>query len=93
MEGSTFNKGDFDHLIRLKARQLRKESHKGITEKQIKEYLFTVKWNDLDKMPMCAIVDDIMGLGFSDLFGFLSVQVIKEAKNLKLEDFKDFISK
>jgi hypothetical protein len=42
---------------------------------------------------MCEVIDDIMTLNFSTVFDYLKVRVIKEANTLKLDDFKDLISK
>ena len=46
-----------------------------------------------DAVPMCEIIDDIMNLDFSEIFDYLSLQVVKEASRLSINDFSDFISK
>ena len=72
-----FNKRDLNFLIKL----------------QIKDYLFERKWKQRDAVPMCEIIDDIMNLDFSEIFDYLSLQVVKEASRLSINDFSDFISK
>ena len=42
---------------------------------------------------MCTLVDDIVGLEFSEVFDYLSVQVVKEASQLNIDAFQDLISK
>lgn len=88
-----FNKRDLNFLIKLKARDFRQHDIHNITEQQIKDYLFECKWKQRDSIPMCEIVDDIMNLNFSELFDYLSLQVVKEASHLSINDFSDFISK
>lgn len=36
---------------------------------------------------MCEIIDDIMNLDFSEIFDYLSLQVVKEASRLSINDF------
>ncbi len=93
MENFKFEKTDLRFLVRLKARDFRQVNKRTITEKQIREYLFNVKWKQREKMQMCEIVDDIMSLDLSDVFDYLSIQVIKEASKLSIHDFNEFISK
>ncbi|WP_294579510.1 post-transcriptional regulator [uncultured Thomasclavelia sp.] len=88
-----FNKKDLNFLIKLKARELKQHDVHNISEKQIKEYLFECKWKQRDSVPMCEIIDDIMNLNISELFDYLSLQVVKEASHLTINDFSDFISK
>lgn len=88
-----FTKFDLKFLIKLKARDFRLQNINNITERQIKEYLFNVKWKKKDVMPMCEIIDDIMSLDYSDVFEYLSVKVVKEASQLSINDFNEFISK
>ncbi|MFQ6791887.1 post-transcriptional regulator [Thomasclavelia sp.] len=88
-----FNKKDLNFLIKLKARELKRKDIHNITEQQIKDYLFEYKWKQQDSMAMCEIIDDIMNLNFSELFDYLSLQVVKEASHLSINDFSDFISK
>ncbi len=93
MEEFRFEKSDLRFLVRLKARDFRVINKKTVSEKQIREYLFNVKWKKREKMQMCEIVDDIMTLDLSDVFDYLSIQVIKEASKLSIHDFNEFISK
>lgn len=88
-----FTKFDLKFLIKLKARDFRLQNINNITERQIKEYLFNVRWKKKDVMPMCEIIDDIMSLDYSDVFEYLSVKVVKEASQLSIHDFNEFISK
>lgn len=88
-----FSRRDLNFLVKLKARQFQGQNDSNITEKQIKDYLFKMKWKKLSSMPLCEIVDDIMGLEYSDVFNYLSVEVIKEASNLSIQDFSELISK
>lgn len=88
-----FTKFDLKLLIKLKARDFKHQNIHNITERQIKDYLFNVKWKKRDVMPMCEIIDDIMGLDFSEIFEYLSVKVVKEASHLSINDFNEFISK
>ena len=80
-------------LIKLKARDFKQQNIHNITEQQIKDYLFERKWRKKDAIPMCEIIDDIMSLDFSEIFDYLSLQVVKEASRLSINDFTDLISK
>ena len=42
---------------------------------------------------MCDMVDDIMNIQVSEVFNYLSVQVVKEASCLSIQDFNDLILK
>ena len=88
-----FNKRDLNFLIKLKARDFKQQNIHNISEQQIKDYLFERKWKQRDAVPMCEIIDDIMNLDFSEIFDYLSLQVVKEASRLSINDFSDFISK
>ena len=55
--------------------------------------MFERKWRKKDAIPMCEIIDDIMSLDFSEIFDYLSLQVVKEASRLSINDFTDLISK
>ena len=90
---SRFTKYDLNFLIKLKTREFRTQDIHNISEKQIKDYLFNVKWKNKTSLPMCTLVDDIVGLEFSELFDYLSVQVVKEASQLNIDAFQDLISK
>ena len=86
-----FNKRDLNFLIKLKARDFKQQNIHNISEQQIKDYLFERKQRDA--IPMCEIIDDIMSLDFSEIFDYLSLQVVKEASRLSINDFSDLISK
>lgn len=93
MDEFKFGKTDLRFLVRLKARDFKKHQQRTITEKQIQDYLFNVKWKKRDQMPMYEIIDDIMSLDSADVFDYLSVQVIKEANQMCIQDFNDLISR
>lgn len=88
-----FNKSDLNFLIKLKARDFKQQNIHNISEQQIKDYLFGYKWKQQDALPMCDLIDDIMNLDFSEIFDYLSLQVVKEASRLSINDFSDLISK
>lgn len=88
-----FDKYDLNFLIKLKAHDFRKQDIHNISEKQIKTYLFDVKWKKKKSLPMCDLVDDVMNLEFSEIFDYLSVQAVKEASHLNINAFQDLISK
>lgn len=88
-----FGKYDMRFLIKLKVRDFKKQNINNISEQEIKEYLFTIKWKNRDVVPMCDIIDDIMNLQVSAMFDYLSVKVVKEASHLSIQDFNEFISK
>lgn len=84
---------DILFLIRVKANEFKKEGVHTIDCKDIKEYLYKIKWNHEDVLALCDIVDDIMTLSFSEVFDYLKVKVIKEASSMKIDDFNDLIVK
>ncbi|MFV0395901.1 MAG: post-transcriptional regulator [Coprobacillaceae bacterium] len=88
-----FSKYDMRFLIKLKVRDFKKQNIHNISEEEIKEYLFNMKWKSRDVVPMCDIIDDIMNVQVSDIFEYLSVKVVKEASHLSIQDFNEFISK
>ena len=71
----------------------RKQNIDNISEKQIRDYLFNIKWKSQKSLPMCDVIDDVMNLQFSEIFDYLSVQAVKEASTLDLKAFQEFISK
>lgn len=87
-----FGKYDLNFLIKLKAHDFRKQNIDNISEKQIRDYLFNIKWKS-QSLPMCDVIDDVMNLQFSEIFDYLSVQAVKEASTLDLKAFQEFISK
>ena len=88
-----FGKYDLNFLIKLKAHDFRKQNIDNISEKQIRDYLFNIKWKSQKSLPMCDVIDDVMNLQFSGIFDYLSVQAVKEANTLDLKAFQEFISK
>ena len=88
-----FGKYDLDFLIKLKAHEFRKQKIDNISEKEIRNYLFNIKWKSQKSLPMCDIIDDVMNLQFSEIFDYLSIQAVKEASTLDLAAFQEFISK
>mgnify|MGYP002579293300 FL=1 len=57
-----FGKYDLDFLIKLKAHEFRKQKIDNISEKEIRNYLFNIKWKSQKSLPMCDIIDDVMNL-------------------------------
>lgn len=88
-----FGKYVLNFLIKLKAHDFRKQNIDNISEKQIRDYLFNIKWKSQKSLPMCDVIDDVMNLQFSEIFDYLSVQAVKEANTLDLKAFQEFISK
>ena len=88
-----FGKYDLNFLIKLKAHDFRKQNIDNISEKQIRDYLFNIKWKSQKSLPMCDVIDDVMNLQFSEIFDYLSVHAVKEANTLDLKAFQEFISK
>ena len=50
-----FGKYDLDFLIKLKAHEFRKQKIDNISEKEIRNYLFNIKWKSQKSLPMCDI--------------------------------------
>ncbi len=84
---------DILFLIRMKAKEFKNEGVQTIETKDIKEYLYNIKWKDEEYLELCEAIDDIMSLQFSEIFDYMKVKVIKEASSMRLEDFSDLISK
>ena len=82
-----FGKYDLNFLIKLKAHDFRKQNIDNISEKQIRDYLFNIKWKSQKSLPMCDVIDDVMNLQFSEIFDYLSVQAVKDANTLDLNAF------
>lgn len=89
---NVFSKRDLNFLVKLKAFEFKKDNE-NVNEDKIKEYLFNIKWKKVASKPMCDLIDDIMGLQFTDVFDYLSVQAVKEANDLDLSNFEELISK
>lgn len=84
---------DILFLIRIKANEFKSQGVQDINTKDIKEYLYTIKWKNEDTLAMCDVIDDIMSLRFSEVFDYLKFKVIKEASSMNIDDFKDLIAK
>lgn len=84
---------DILFLIRMKAKEFKNEGVLTIETKDIKDYLYNIKWKDEEYLELCEAIDDIMSLEFSEIFDYMKVKVIKEASSMRLEDFSDLISK
>ncbi|MDD3028644.1 MAG: post-transcriptional regulator, partial [Erysipelotrichaceae bacterium] len=79
-------------LLKLKARELSTDDVQ-ITAKQLQEYFLEVKWRNIDNLPLYTLIDHIESLDFSTIYDYLSVKVIKEARNLTISDFDELISR
>ncbi|MDD8048917.1 MAG: post-transcriptional regulator [Thomasclavelia sp.] len=90
---SVFDKNDLNRLIDLKRHEFKVKEGHNITNESIKKFLFTIKWKKKTTLPLCDLVDDIMSLEFSEVFDYLSVEVIKEANTMNINAFNDLISK
>ena len=88
-----FGKYDLNFLIKLKAHDFCKQNINNISEKQIRDYLFNIKWKSQKSLLMGDVIDYVMNLQFSEIFDYLSVQAVKEASTLDLKAFQEFISK
>ena len=84
---------DILFLIRIKANEFKNEGVHDINSYDIKDYLYSIKWKDVETKAMCDVIDDIMSLRFSEVFDYLKVKVIKEASSLNLNDFSELIAK
>ena len=73
-----FGKYDLNFLIKLKAHDFRKQNIDNISEKQIRDYLFNIKWKSQKSLPMCDVIDDVMNLQFSEIFDYLSDKQLKK---------------
>ena len=88
-----FGKYDLDFLIKLKAHEFRKQKIDNISEKEIRNYLFNIKWKCQKSLAMVEIIDDVLMCEFWGSFVYLSIQAVKEASTLDLAAFQEFISK
>lgn len=84
---------DILFLIRIKANEFKNEGIHEIDSYDIKDYLYSIKWKDVETKAMCDVIDDIMSLRFSEVFDYLKMKVIKEASTMNIDDFSDFIAK
>lgn len=84
---------DILFLIRIKANEFKSEGIQEIDASDIKEYLYKIKWKNVETLVMCDVIDDIMSLRFSEVFDYLKLKVIKEASSMRIEDFSELIAK
>lgn len=84
---------DARFLLRMKAYEFRQDGVENISFTDLEDYLFEIKWKDIEELSMCEVIDDIMSLDFSTVFDYLKVKVIKEAKTLNIDHFQELISK
>ncbi|MDD3808820.1 MAG: post-transcriptional regulator [Erysipelotrichaceae bacterium] len=92
VDNNVFSKKDLHFLLKLKARELSTDDVQ-ITAKQLQEYFLEVKWRNIDNLPLYTLIDHIESLDFSTIYDYLSVKVIKEARNLTISDFDELISR
>ncbi len=92
VDNNVFSKKDLIFLLKLKARELSTDEIQ-ITAKQLQEYFLEVKWRNIDNLPLYTLIDHIESLDFSTIYDYLSVKVIKEARNLTISDFDELISR
>ena len=55
---------DILFLIRIKANEFKNEGVHDINSYDIKDYLYSIKWKDVETKAMCDVIDDIMSLRF-----------------------------
>lgn len=84
---------DILFLMRIKANEFKEEGVHDIDVNDIKEYLYKMKWKNLESLVLCEVIDDIMSLRFSEIFDYLKLKVIKEASTMQINDFNELISK
>lgn len=84
---------DILFLIRIKANEFKSEGVHDIDAKDIKEYLYQIKWKNEETVVLCDVIDDIMSLRFSEVFDYLKLKVIKEASSMQIDDFSELIAK
>ena len=92
VDNNVFSKKDLNFLLKIKARELSTDEIQ-ITAKQLQEYFLDVKWRNVENLPLYTLIDQIENLDFSTIYDYLSVKVIKEARNLKITDFDELISR
>jgi len=84
---------DILFLLRIKVNEFKNEGIQDIDTNDIKEYLYKTKWKNEESLVLCDMVDDIMSLHFSEIFDYLKIKVIKEAKSMNIDDFSELIAK
>lgn len=84
---------DLEVLLTLKVREFRKENIKTIDKKQIKDYLFSIKWKSRKSLETCDLVEEVFSVSSAQIFEYMSRKAIQDAATLKIEDFMDLIAK
>ncbi len=84
---------DILFLIRIKTNEFKNEGIQQIDANDVKEYLYQIKWKNVESLAMCEVVDDIMSVRFSEVFDYLKLKVIKEASSMQIDDFHELIMK
>lgn len=93
MEISKQQEADLDVLLTLKVREFRKENIKTISKKEIKDFLFSIKWKSVKSLDTCDFVEDVMSIESNHIFDYLSIKAIQDAASLRIDDFMDLIAK
>ena len=93
MELSEKQMKDLDILLTLKVREFRKENIKTIDKRQLKEYLFAIKWKIRKKVETCDLAEDVFSISSAQIYEYMSRKAITDAATLKIDDFMDLIAK
>ena len=80
-----------NYLIFLKVHEYRKDDVKTIDHTIFKDYLFNFRWREDDKIDTCDLVDEVLKIGSSEIFEYLSYQAIKNGSKMSIDDFKDLL--
>lgn len=86
-------RSELDLMLTLKMKDFRSNQMRNITRDHLLDYLFNVKWKRRDKIVTCDIVNDIFDVTPSQIFDYLRNESIKSAKQARIEDFNDLISR
>ncbi len=86
-------RSELDLMLTLKMKDFRSNQMRNITRDHLLDYLFNVKWKRRDKIVTCDIVNDIFDVTASQIFDYLRNESIKSARQSRIEDFNDLISR
>lgn|GEM_PF-1321461 len=86
-------KEEFEVLLTLKLKELRRDNFKEINKKMLKNYLFNIKWRNRSKLVISDLANDIFDITASEIFEYLQTMGIKKSVGLSLDDFEDLITK
>ena len=86
-------RSELDLMLTLKMKDFRSNQMRNITRDHLLDYLFNVKWKRRDKIVTCDIVNDIFDVTASKIFDYLRNESIKSARQARIEDFNDLISR